>query len=46
MPLFFIVFEYLQEKIRTPLQEEDDLQSVVEKARTMIEKGKLNIENK
>lgn len=46
VPLFFIVFEYLQEKIRTPLQEEDDLQSVVEKARTMIEKGKLNIENK
>lgn len=46
VPLFFIVFEYLQEKIRAPLQEEDDLQSVVEKARTMIEKGKLNIENK
>lgn len=38
VPLFFIVFEWLQEKVRPPYHECDDLQSLGEKERTLIEK--------
>ncbi|MGM9779538.1 MAG: efflux RND transporter permease subunit [Prevotella sp.] len=38
VPVFYIVFEYLQEKIRTPLQKEADLQVQLEAAKSKIEK--------
>ena len=44
VPLFFIVFEYLQEKIRPPKQEDTDLQTKVEYERTLIEKSAFNTE--
>lgn len=43
VPLFFIVFEWLQEKVRPPYHEDDDLQSLGEKERTMIEKGEAEV---
>lgn len=45
VPLFFIVFEWLQEKVRPPYHEDDDLQSLDEKERTLIEKSAFNPNN-
>ena len=44
VPVFFIVFEYLQEKLRGPLQKEPDQQIMYEKEQTMIEKSAFNTE--
>lgn len=43
VPLFFIVFEWLQEKVRKPYHEDDDLQSLSEKERTLVEKSKASL---
>lgn len=45
VPVFYIIFEYLQEKIRKPMDEEADLQIALEKEKNEAERGKLN-ENK
>lgn len=42
VPVFFIVFEYLQEKIRKPLHKETDLQVEIENERNMQEKSAFN----
>ena len=42
VPVFFIVFEYLQEKIRKPLHKEADLQVEIENERNMQEKSAFN----
>ena len=39
-----IVFEYLQEKLRGPMQKEPDQQIVYEKEQTLIEKSAFNTE--
>ena len=44
VPVFFIVFEYLQEKLRGPMQKEPDQQIVYEKEQTLIEKSAFNTE--
>lgn len=44
VPVFFIVFEYLQEKLRSPMHKEADLQIEYEKERTLIEKSAFNSE--
>ena len=44
VPVFFIVFEYLQEKLRGPIQKEPDQQIVYEKEQTLIEKSAFNTE--
>ena len=44
VPVFFIAFEYLQEKLRGPLQKEPDQQVLYEKEQTMIEKSAFNVE--
>lgn len=38
VPVFYIVFEYLQEKIRKPMQEEVDMQVLLEKEKSEMEK--------
>lgn len=38
VPVFYIVFEYLQEKVRKPMHEEQDPQVMLEAARNRIEK--------
>ena len=38
VPVFFIVFEYLQEKLRGPLQKEPDMQVAYEKEKILEEK--------
>jgi len=40
VPVFYIIFEYLQEKIRKPMQEEADVQVLLEKERSEVEKEK------
>ena len=45
VPVFFIVFEYLQEKLRGPMQKEPDAQLLYEKEQTLIEKSAFNTEN-
>ncbi len=42
VPVFFIVFEYLQEKIRKPMHKEADLQVELENERNMQEKSAFN----
>ena len=42
VPVFFIVFEYLQEKIRKPMHKEADLQVEIENERNMQEKSAFN----
>ena len=44
VPVFFIVFEYLQEKLRGPMQKEPDQQIVYEKEQTLIENSAFNTE--
>ena len=45
VPVFFIVFEYLQEKIRKPLHKEADLQVEIENERNMQEKSAFSAFN-
>ena len=44
-PVFYIIFEYLQEKLRKPMHIEADLQIQVEPARNEAERNALNKEN-
>ena len=44
VPVFFVVFEYLQEKLRGPMQKEPDQQILYEKEQTLIEKSAFNTE--
>ena len=39
VPVFYIIFEYLQEKIRKPMEEEADLQVMLEQERSAAERG-------
>ena len=39
VPVFYIIFEYLQEKIRKPMEEEPDLQVQLEHERSMVERN-------
>ena len=39
VPVFYIIFEFLQEKIRKPMEEEADVQVLLEKERSEKEKG-------
>ena len=45
VPTMFIVFEYLQEKVRPALQEETDIQTVGEHERYLAENSMFNPEN-
>ena len=40
VPVFYIIFEFLQEKIRKPEEQEPDAQVLLEKERSAAEKGK------
>ena len=40
VPVFYIIFEFLQEKIRKPEEQEADAQVLLEKERSAAEKGK------
>ena len=42
VPVLFIFFEYLQERLRKPLSEEEDMQIVYEKLKTQAERDALN----
>ena len=42
VPVFFIFFEYLQEKIRPAMKEEADMQFLKERERSRIEKSEYN----
>lgn len=44
VPVFFIVFEYLQEKLRSPMHKDPDPQIIYEKEQTLIEKSAFNTE--
>ena len=44
VPVFYIVFEYLQEKIRKPMKAEVDLQVVQEHERNVAERSAFNTE--
>lgn len=44
VPVFFVVFEYLQEKLRGPMQKDPDQQILYEKEQTLIEKSAFNTE--
>ena len=44
VPVFFIVFEYLQEKLRGPMHKEPDAQIIHEREQTLIEKSAFNTE--
>lgn len=44
VPVFFIIFEYLQEKLRGPMHKEPDAQIIYEKEQTLIEKSAFNTE--
>lgn len=44
VPVFFIVFEYLQEKLRGPMHKDPDPQIIYEKEQTLIEKSAFNTE--
>ena len=39
VPVFYIIFEYLQEKIRKPMEEEADVQVLLEQERSAAERG-------
>ena len=39
VPVFYIIFEFLQEKIRPPMQEEADIQVQLEHERSMVERS-------
>ena len=38
VPVFYIIFEYLQEKIRKPMEEEADVQVLLEKEKSEAER--------
>ena len=40
VPVFYIIFEYLQEKIRPPMEEEADVQVLLEKQKSEAERAK------
>ncbi len=42
VPVFFIFFEYLQERLRKPMSEEGDMQIMYEKLKTQAERDALN----
>ena len=42
VPVFYIIFEYLQEKVRKPMEEEPDLQVQLEQERSAKERGALD----
>ena len=42
VPVFFIIFEYLQEKVRPPKHEEADAQFALERERSLEERSALN----
>ena len=44
-PVFFIIFEYLQEKFRKPMKIEPDLRIQVENQRNDAERAALNKDN-
>lgn len=44
VPVFFVVFEYLQEKLRGPMHKEPDQQVLYEREQTLIEKSAFNTE--
>lgn len=44
VPVFYIVFEYLQEKIRKPMKEDADLQVLQEHERSAAERSAFNTE--
>ena len=44
-PVFFIIFEYLQEKFRKPMKIEPDLRILVENQRNDAERATLNKDN-
>ena len=46
VPVFYIIFEYLQEKIRPPMEVETDMQVALEKQKSQTEREGLNNENK
>ena len=46
VPVFYIFFEYLQEKIRKPMQEEVDQQFALEQQKSLQERNSLNDEKK
>ena len=41
VPVFYIIFEYLQEKIRKPMEEEADVQVMLEQEKSAIERGDI-----
>ena len=45
VPVFYIIFEYLQEKIRPPMEVETDVQVALEKQKSQAERDSLNNEN-
>ena len=38
VPVFYIIFEFLQEKIRKPMEEEADVQVLLEKEKSEVER--------
>ena len=46
VPVFYIIFEYMQEKIRPPMEVETDMQVALEKQKSQTEREGLNNENK
>ena len=46
VPVFYIAFEYLQEKIRKPLEEDADDQVLLEKERNYAERSAFNENDK
>ena len=45
VPVFYIIFEYLQEKIRKPMAEEADMQVALEKEKSQSERSEFNKDN-
>lgn len=45
VPVFYIIFEYLQEKIRKPMTEEADMQVALEKEKSQSERSEFNKDN-
>jgi len=46
VPVFYIIFEFLQEKIRKPMEEEPDAQVLLEKERSHAEQSTFGNEKK
>ena len=45
VPVFYIIFEYLQEKIRKPIAEDTDMQVALEKEKSQSERSEFNKDN-